>query len=316
MSLRGIVGLLLAVLFPCAPAGSMAQTTTDDLMFIHHSSGGNWLDDGLRAALEAKSYIDEVNEITYGTDFDPDSGRPDSLGTVPGDSTNMNHWVYWFNDYLGRVKTYGCDTGMNKIIMFKSCFPISRIEEDGTEPGSPFDAYQTLANYRSVYRHPSGTGNTYTDSGYTYRPLEDVFAQNSDILFIVVTAPPNIPAETCSDWADRARVFNNWLKNTWLPAYNAAHPALHNVAVFDWFDVLAYAQSYSGTETYTPYNGDPEGVYPVRNMTKSEYRTGDSHPNTTANQASTIEFATKSGNFIDTARSAWSPAAVHDWTRY
>ena len=34
----------------------------------------------------------------------PDAGRPASLGGVPGDNTNMNHWILWFNDYLGGVE--------------------------------------------------------------------------------------------------------------------------------------------------------------------------------------------------------------------
>jgi hypothetical protein len=288
---------------------ALAQTT-DDLLFIHHSCGENWLNDGLRDALIAKSYIDEVNEITYGTTLTPDAGRPDSLGSVPGDNTNMNHWVLWFNDYLQRMKQHDCADGTNKIIMYKSCFPTSDIYADGTEPGDPFVDEQSLVNYKAVYRHPDGAGHAYTHDSYTYKPLGDVFAENPGVLFIVITAPSRIPAETCNEWADRARVFNNWLKNEWLNSYNAAHPNLKNVAVFDWFDVLAYANSYAGTEHYTPANGDPEGDYPVRNMTKSQYRTDDSHPNTQANLDSTVIFATNSSNFIDTAYNRWLGGAA------
>ncbi|MFB3897712.1 MAG: hypothetical protein ACE14V_15580 [bacterium] len=286
-------------------AFSLVRAGTDDLIFIHHSCGANWLSDGLSTALDAKSYIDEVNEITYGDALSPDTGRPDSLGSVPGDNTNMNHWILWFNDYLQQVKQFGCANGTNKIIMFKSCFPISQIYSDGTEPGDPFIDDQSLANYRAVYRHPLGSNSTYTYNLYTYKPLEQIFAENPDILFIPVTAPSNIPAETCNEWADRARVFNNWLKNVWLPSYNAAHPTLHNVAVFDWFEVLTYPDNYTGTEEYTPGNGDTTGVYPVRNMTRAEYRTGDSHPNTVANETSTVIFATSPSNFIDAAYTYW-----------
>lgn len=296
---------------------SWAQNT-NDLMFLHHSSGQAWFDSGCRTALDAKSYVDEVNEITYGTDVVPDTGRPDSLGTIPGDHTDMLHWILWFNDYLEHVKTSGCSNGSNKIVMFKSCFPLSNVYSDGTEPGDPFSGDQTLVNYKAVYRHPSGPGSTYSHGGYTYRPLEDIFAANPGILFIAVTAPSNVPPATCVDWADRARAFNDWLKNTWLPGYNAAHPTLHNVAVFDWFDVIAYSGSYTGTETYSPANGNPNGTYPVRNMTRSEYRSSpsDSHPNTAANQATTLTFATNAGSFIDTAYTAFSSAAVVDWEMY
>ena len=47
----------------------------DDLIFIHHSCGQNWLNNSLHAALLAKDYIDERNDITYGTALNPDAGR-------------------------------------------------------------------------------------------------------------------------------------------------------------------------------------------------------------------------------------------------
>lgn len=318
--------ILMCAVLIVASSGVRAQTT-DDLIFIHHSVGEDWLNNGLRVALLAKDYIDEVNEITYGTTLSADAGRPDSLGTVPGDNTDMWHWILWFNDYVERVKTHDCADGRNRIIMFKSCYPNSDVYEDGTEPGDPFRDWQTLVDYQALYRHPSGPGHTYAHNAYTYRPLEDVFAANPDVLFIPVTSPPRIPTETHWDWADRCRVFNNWLKNTWLAAYNAAHPNLNNVAVFDLFDVLAYANDFTGTEYYKPGDGDPPdgtttGTYPVRNMTKLQYRTEDSHPNALAGQETTVVFASASGrpNFLDTAYFAWGGGAAtavrRDWSRY
>ena len=277
----------MAAVLVVVAAGTSAVwgETINDLVFIHHSSGQNWLDNSLHAALLAKGYIDARNDIYYGTDVLPDANRPDSLGSVPGDNTNMNHWILWFNDYLLGVKTHGCANGFNRIIMFKSCFPISDIWSDGTEPGDPFTGDQTLANYRSVYRHPSGPGSTYSYNGYTYRPLEDIFAANPDILFIPVTAPPLCYTCTSNENGHRARIFNNWLKNDWLTGYRQAHPGLNNVAVFDWFDVLAYE--------------DTNALHP--NRLKDEYGggTSDSHPNSAGNSYSTIVFASGEGNFLD-----------------
>lgn len=192
--------------------------------------------------------------------------------------------------------------------MFKSCFPISNITSDGAEPGDPFASDQTLANYKAVFRHPSGAGNTYTHDGCAYRSLEDTFAGNPDVLFIVVTAPPNVPSQTCNDWADRAREFNDWLRNDWLSGYYAAHPWQYNVAVFDWFSFLSYENCFTGTEMYRPANGDPRASYPVRNMTRSEYRSSatDSHPNAAADQATAEQFAAKPGNFLDAVHTLWA----------
>ncbi len=267
----------------------------DDLIFIHHSVGQDWLDRGLRDALVAKNYIGSVHEITYGTGLAPDSGRLPSLGGVPGDSTDMHHWILWFNDYLGGIRTYESSLGFNRIIMFKSCFPNSDISSNGAEPGDPSSDEKTLANYRALYRHPGGAGATYQFEGQTYRALEDIFAAHPDVLFIPVTAPPLSWGESTDANAHRARLFNDWLKNDWLVSYNSTHPTLHNVAVFNLFDLLAYSDNHS--------------THP--NRLKQEYGgdSGDSHPNEAGDALLTQIFATSSGNFIDQAWSAFSQAA-------
>ena len=281
-----VTGLVCLGLAPVARA-----QTQDDLVFLHHSCGRNWLDNDLHDALLAKDYVDERNDIYYGTDVPPDSGRPDSLGSAPGDSTNMNHWVRWFNDYLEGVRQHGCDDGVNRIVMFKSCYPASNIAGDGAEPGDPFSSSKTLANYRAVYRHPDGPGAAYEREGDAYQPLEDVFAAHPETLFIPVTAPPRHYTGSDDDDAHRARVFNDWLKNDWLDAYDAAHPGLNNVAVFDWFDVLAY--------------GDDHPTHPNRLTAEYGGTSGNSHPNTAANLASTAVFATDPDNFLDAAWAAF-----------
>ncbi len=268
----------------------------NDLIFIHHSCGENWLNSGLHDALLAKQYVDERNDITYGTVLPPDPGRPASLGDVPGDNTNMAHWILWFNDYLGQVKQHDCGNGTNRIVLFKSCFPTSDIWDDGTEPGDPFPEDQTLANYRAVYRHPDGPGRKYTHEEREYLPLEDIFARHPEILFIPVTAPPLVYNGTDDANAHRARLFNNWLKNDWLASYNKAHPALKNVAVFDWFNLLA--------------NADNAASGPNRLKAAYGGLGDDSHPNDSANAASITAFATGMNNFIDAAWAAYSSATT------
>jgi len=296
-SVPTLAAIALLLLF----AGPAGAADTDDLVFIHHSVGANWLNSGLHDALLAKSYIDERNDIYYGTTMSPDPGRPASLGSVPGDLTDMHHWILWFNDYLEGIKTHGAATGVNRIIMFKSCYPNSNVVATGSEPGDPFSATKTLVNYKAVFRHPAGPGATYTSGGSEYRPLEDIFAANPDTLFIVVTAPPRhyAPTDATNDAeAHRARQFNDWLKEVWLADYRAAHPGLDNVAVFDFFDVLAYA--------------DDHATHP--NRLREEYggTSGDSHPNTTANQAATAVFATDPDNFIDGAWAAFNACRFED----
>lgn len=265
-------------------AVSREGTGGDDLVFIHHSCGEDWLNRGLHDALLAKDYIDERNDITYGVDVEPDPGRPDSLGPVPGEMTDMNHWILWFNDYLGSVCGHDCADGVNRIVMFKSCFPNSHVESAGA--GDPFNDWKTIANYRAVYQHPRGSGNTYEYNGHTYNALEGVFAAHPDTLFIAVTAPPECWQEATAETAANARAFNEWLKNQWLPGYVRA-TGLHNVAVFDWFDLLAV----------------PAGAGSHRNQLRAEFggNSGDSHPNAAADAQSTSAFASGEDDFLDRA---------------
>jgi hypothetical protein len=313
-----LAGLVAAVgPFCAALLGSSSQAAAQDgLVFIHHSVGHNWLNSGLHEALLAKDYIGQRNDIYYGVDVAPDLGRPASLQRPSGDYTDMNHRILWFNDYLGGVKSHKTPYGLariisrlggylgiampqggafNRIVVFKSCYPNSDIVGDGTEPGDPFDSVFTLANYQAIYRHPGGPGQTYTDNGYAYKPLEDIFAENPDVLFIAITAPPlhYAPSDATNDAnAHRARAFNNWLQDEWLASYQAAHPGLNNVVVFDLFDALAYS--------------DDHPSHP--NRLKAEYggESGDSHPNDIANAYLTQIFATNPDNFIDAAWRAFA----------
>jgi len=278
---------------------AQGQSVEDDIVFIHHSCGNNWLSGGLKTQLLRQLFIDEVNDIYYGTKLDPDPGRSRSLGAVPGDSTNMNHWILWFNDYLEGIKRHGCADGRNAIVMFKSCYPLSNISSAGREPGDPFSASQTTANYKSVFRKHNDSNGVYSRNGKEYKPLERIFAENPDTLFIAVTAPPRHygPSDATNDAeAQRARDFNNWLKNEWLPAYITANAS--NVAVFDWFDVLANPSD------------DPD--HP--NRLRQEYggANGDSHPNSQANRHSAEVFS----DFIQQTHSAWAVTSVLEWPLY
>lgn len=295
-------GLLrvLAALGLALTSQALAQSPVnpaDDVLFIHHSVGQNWLADGLREALLAKDYIDEVNESYYGTVVAPAPGRPASLGDVAGNNTDMNSWLFWFNDYLPSLHSLGADDGRNRIILFKSCYPNSILTADGTAPGAPFStSTRYLENNKAVFhRAANATAATYTRNGYLYRPLEEIFAEHPDTLFVFITPPPlNYDADsypsTNDDYADRARRFNNWLKNEWLPQYRSANPGLHNVAVFDLFDFVAVP---AGATTGHPNRLRPEYV-------RTDDPT-DCHPNTTANHALTARFATGANAFLDAA---------------
>lgn len=318
-------GLFGALALAGAGYAENAPAASGDVLFIHHSVGNNWLNHSLRPALLDKSYIDSLNDTFYGTDVTPDASRPDSLAPLPGDRTDMSDWLFWFNDYPGHLKSYQNPGGLaalvspverkivqrfpwvsgylaplknepgsnghNRIIIFKSCFPNSHLGPDESS-ADPFSTGRTIANNQAIFRPAAGPN--YSRDSYNYEALETVFAQNPDTLFIFVTSPPLHfgPTDATSDEAgQRIRQFNTWLKTDWLAGYQAAHPGLNNVAVFDLFDALAYPAD------------DPD--HP--NRLKAEYGgdSGDSHPNAAANAEATRLFATAPDNFLDRAWDAF-----------
>ncbi len=215
-----------------------------DLLFIHHSCGGQLLADpgekkgencilethpnggGLRSLLEADGYV--VHEA--------------SRNSAVGEDTDIFHWLPKFRTMMDKVLACAHqdevhpDGKKNDIVLFKSCYPNNMFHGMGTEPGKS-----------------EGPGLTYWNARATYTALLDEFAKQPGTLFVCVTAPPNAPklsAEPLWKFLARkvlgkeqdlakssavARRFNNWLKDRegWLKGYGQK-----NVVVFDYYDVL------------------------------------------------------------------------------
>lgn len=242
------VAMCVVMAFNCPAA-------QEKLLFMHHSCGENWLIDGLRDALQAKGI--EVHDATYG----------DAIG----EDTDVCHWYPKFKGQLEQIFTFNThpdthyqDGSQNDIIMFKSCFPNSDIIEEGNPAtATPDDCEKSMASYKA-----------------SYNALVDIFAAHPDKLFIIVTAPPLLARETSPAAAGRARQFNVWLATEYLSNYREK-TGLRNVAVFDFFSVLA----------------DEKGF--LRKDLASN--PSDSHPNVSANKKATALFLP----FIDSALAQW-----------
>jgi hypothetical protein len=209
------------------------------LVFIHHSSGENWLGDdhgGLGIALRDNNYF--VSDTNYGW------GPPDlDVGSdTIGDHTDLGHWYNWFagphrttyltplfaeseqhSSYSRRASDPG---GPNRIVMFKSCFPNSNLD------GQPSDPATVGSN--PMRGEPSGSESyTVANAKGIYIDILATFATRQDTLFVVVTAPPLMAVNTDPTRAANARAFNTWLVTQWLSGYPYA-----NVAVLDFYNVL------------------------------------------------------------------------------
>jgi hypothetical protein len=273
-TLAFILGGFLILSTAAAVVGPAPMRQTDNpnppdsvvkLIFIHHSTGKNWLIDGygdLGKTLGQNNYF--VSDTNYGW-------GPNAIG----DRTDIPDWMEWFrsastpanmaalfaesgqnsNSYTRTLSDPG---GENEIIMFKSCFPNSALK------GSPNDP-------------PVSTpGLTVGHAKYVYNQLLKYFVAHQDKLFIIVTAPP------LSDgtYAANARAFNNWLVYNWLWENNYTYT---NVAVFDFYNVLTHPNAH-----HRFYNGELQHYFTGRNTLY--YPSGDDHPSIAGSLKATQEF--------------------------
>ena len=190
------------------------------LLFIHHSVGEGWLNDGngdLARALARNAYF--VSDTNYGW-------GPDGIG----DRTDIPDWPDWFvgsdskpilaavygesgvhSDYR---RTRPDPGGENTIVMFKSCFPNSNLSGRPDDPPA------------------AERGLTVGHAKYVYNRLLDYFRTRPDKLFIVITSPPLLDPT----FAGNARAFDRWLVNDWLRENDYPYA---NVAVWDLHAVLS-----------------------------------------------------------------------------
>jgi hypothetical protein len=237
------------------------------LVFIHHSTGENWLRDdwgGLGGVLAENNYF--VSDTNYGW-------GPDAIG----DRTDIVNWPEWFRGpessrYLaalfiesGQHSEYSRGLadpgGENQVILFKSCFPNSNLE------GNPYDQAVT------------GGELTVANAKYIYNDLLETFRSRPDKLFVVITAPPLQDAE----YAENARAFNLWLVNDWLAENN--YP-LNNVAVFDFYNVLTHPENH-----HRYRDGQIEHISEHGNNTlRYASARDDDHPNPEGSRKATQEF--------------------------
>jgi len=268
------------------------------LIFVHHSTGGNWLADpnddqpygGLGAALRDNNYF--VSATNYGW-------GPYGIG----DRTDIINWPEWFTGPnretilqalydesgqnvggFGAWSRMGTDPGgENQIVIFKSCFPNSDLYGSPDDPpDSEVSDQYTVGNAKAVYNR-----------------LLTYLQTRQDKLFVVITAPPLQKSDYGFDLikspasrAANARAFNDWLVDEWLAGY-----PYHNVAVFDYYNVLTSNAGnpetsdagQEGGNHHRWHNGAIEHSQGVDNDF-SAYPSGDSHPSTAGHTKATSEF--------------------------
>lgn len=300
---------------PVATTPTVPQPgTTPKLVFIHHSTGENWLKDSdgrLGIALrDAGIYVSDTN---YG--WGPVVKTVEAENPV-GDLTDIGHWYEWFlsPDHVGvmdavykhdeHLSNYEYSTdpgGENEVVMFKSCYPNSNIL------GSPGDAPLPAGTPNPIYNRaqPSGQTQSYTVSNIKglYRDLLGYFGSRTDKLFVLVTAPPLESGATDSSRAANARAVNNWLYSSWLAGYQHK-----NVRVFDFFNILTSNGGDPNTNDLGSSTGNHHRILDgneqhstglANDFSSYPRGSGDSHPSTAGNLKATAEFVPLLIRFIN-----------------
>jgi len=181
-----------------------AEGDTVNLIFIHHSCGENWLNDGLNTALNDSGF--HVADTYYGW-------------REYGDNTDTTDWPTWFTDSVMQLVYTETGTmtannsippaaGENEIVMFKSCYPNSDV------------------------------GNDIADEQAIYNSLLPYFESHPDKMFILVTPPPMMHIGT----PQLTRDLTNWLVDRsggWLSGLSTG-----NVFVFDFYNVLTHPNAH------------------------------------------------------------------------
>jgi hypothetical protein len=239
LNLRAFGRSIISTIQAIGNHSAITQNAGDfrDIVFLHHSVGTNLIDEGgVRELFNQAGYKFWDHGYNWQGLRDPSGKNTGYSYNVPNDNTDPDGLVAIFaqpayglplNTFSGLLE--------HQVIAFKSCFPASDIQSD-----------EQLAQRKQWYLG-----------------IRDVMDKHPDKLFIVVTQPPLVPAETKREYASRAHAFADWLNSD---EFLKGHP---NVVTFDLFS--QYAENDPGSPDY--------------NMLRTDYRNGvDSHPNKAANQ--------------------------------
>lgn len=227
------------------------QANSQKAIFLHHSTGGNVYNEGKVNAWIADYNHQHNSNIELTERAFPN--KPYEWKNYPFD-----YWNLWING--------ACDSGQPgiecmktlsrdyRMIIFKHCFPGAQVLEDTGTPDISAER-KSLENYK-----------------VQYRALRKMMHKYPDNIFVVWTLAPLHRLSTNPENARRAKQFVEWVKGEWLAEDGKSHD---NILVFDFWGLTA-------EEKENPGQGQ---VNCLRYKYERSHESGDSHPNTMANEA-------------------------------
>ncbi|RPI16145.1 MAG: T9SS C-terminal target domain-containing protein [Ignavibacteriae bacterium] len=192
-------------------------------MFFHHSTGECiWGPNGSSTSVP--------QEITrYNTQHSYSGQNAVTFSETWFPVNFDNDWYLWHsifeNNDPENISNYFSG---NKIIMIKSCFPSSAIEEIGQPVDTNSPDYKTVFNYKWHWRH-----------------IINVMKSHPQNFFVIWTNAPLTQEETNPISAALSKQFCKWAKDTLAAGLDpvfGGFPA--NVYVFDFFSKLTNSSGY------------------------------------------------------------------------
>ena len=178
-----------------------------NVLFLHHSTGRNLIEQGNVRALFTEAGFDfwdhDYNDIGLTR---PDGTRTGYSYNIVNDNTDPDGLADLFAQPVRGWPINAFSSLMqHEVIIFKSCFPVSDISSQ-----AELDQYKRY-----------------------YLGIRDVIDRHPDRIFVALTPPPLVPESTTPENATRAREFADWLKSD---EYLDGHA---NLVTFDFSELLA-----------------------------------------------------------------------------
>jgi hypothetical protein len=210
-------------------------------IFLHHSTGG-YIWGPNPDGTSTKTIPGEMQRYNMEHNYTGDKAvSMDEEWWSPGDNEwSTQHEFFEGNTTFTDINYY---LSNNKILVVKSCFPSSAIENWGQPSDTTDPTYKTVYNYKWHWRH-----------------IVKVMKDHPQNFFSIWTNAPLEINSTNASQASLSKKFCHWAKDTLAagldPVFGAFPP---NVYVFDYFGKMSDEQGYELPQFVT-------GV-------------GDSHPN-------------------------------------
>lgn len=175
-----------------------------------------------------------ITELTY----------PDTSGGYPWANYPYDYWNLWVA-HAGDRRDHG-ELNLDDlvkdfdVIVFKHCFPVSKILDDDSAPDVSSKA-KTLANYK-----------------LQYEALKARMHEFPEKRFLVWTGAALSRRHSTPEHAQRAREFFDWVKNVWDEKGD-------NVFVWDFYALEANPEGFLAAENESaPGNSHPSGPFARR----------------------------------------------------